>query len=114
MFLGAIGRFLITIIVSAIVIWIAQKVVLPASKEKSFLSVTALALIWAIVDSILSAIFSFIHFGILGTLITLLAWIWILKVWFDIGWIKAILVSFIAWVISIILGLLWGLVRLIA
>ena len=111
--LEIIGKFLITVIVSAIVLWIAQKVVLPTSKEKSFLSVTALALIWAIIDGILDGIFSFIHLGILGSLISLLIWIWVLKVWFDIGWIKAILISFTAWIISLVLGLLWGLAKLI-
>ncbi len=111
--LEIVGKFIITVIVSAIVLWIAQKIVLPTSEEKSFLSVTALALIWAIIDGVLGGIFSFIHFGILGSLITLLIWIWVLKVWFDIGWIKAILISFIAWIISFIFGLLWGLIKLI-
>jgi len=111
--LGSLWRFLITIVVSAIVIWVAQKVVLPSRKEKQFVSAVALAFLWAIIDAVLDLIFSFLHLGVIGWLVTLVVWVWVLKSWFDIGWGAAALISFVAWIISLILGILWGIVSVL-
>ncbi|RLG43834.1 MAG: hypothetical protein DRN78_01170 [Thermoproteota archaeon] len=110
--LTEILRFLVSLIVSAIVLWAAQKIVLSDMEEKPFSSVVALAFVWAIVDAVLGFIFSVIRIPILGYLITLIAWIWILKSWFDVGWGKAILIAVIAWIISVILVAILGLLGL--
>ena len=49
-------RFIIGLIINAVVLWISQIVVLPKEKERSFLSVLMLALIGAILTSLLSLI----------------------------------------------------------
>lgn len=106
-------RFLVTLVVSAIVLWIAQKIVLPGRKEQSFVSVLALAFVWSIIDIILGYIFAFLPLGILEWIIELIIWIWILKAWFDVGWLTASVISIVAWIISMILGFFLGILSLI-
>ncbi len=96
--LGIVG--LLGFIVNAIVLWLAQKFVLPTEKEKGILSVAALALIGAILATVLSLI------PLIGPLIALIAWIWLIKSWFDIGWGQAILIAIVAFILGIIASVL--------
>ncbi len=111
--LGSLWRFLITVVVSAVVLWIAQKIVLPDKEEQPFLSALLLALVWAVIDAVLNGVFSFLHLGLLGWIVTLVLWIWILKSWFDVDWWTAALISFVAWIISLLVGALWGIIRIL-
>ncbi len=95
-------RFVIGLIINAIVLWISQIVVLPKDKERSFLSVLMLALIGAVLTSLLSLI------PPIGWLIGLLAWIWLIKSWFSIGWFQSIAIAVLAFIIGIIVSMLLG------
>jgi len=96
--LGVAG--LLDFIVNAIVLWLAQKFVLPTEKEKGILSVAALALIGAVLTTLLSLI------PLIGPLIALIVWIWLIKSWFDIGWGQAILIAIVAFILGIIASLI--------
>jgi len=112
--LQAVLSFIVTLLLSSIIIWLSQKLLLPRDKEKGFLSVLALAFIWSIIESILYLIFSFTPLGPLEKLITLLLWIWVLKSWFGVGWLRAAIISLIAWFITILVKLFLGLLALSA
>ncbi|HIE23166.1 MAG TPA: hypothetical protein EYP68_02940 [Candidatus Korarchaeota archaeon] len=101
-------RFIVGLIVNAVVLWVSQIVVLPKEKEKGFLSVLMLALIGAIVTSFLALI------PLIGWLIGLIVWIWLIKSWFDVGWFQAIAIAVLAFIIGIIIGVVLGLGLLIA
>ena len=102
--LGSLAlRFIIGLIINAVVLWISQIVVLPKEKEKGFLSVLVLALIGAILTSFLLLI------PIIGWLIGLIVWIWLIKSWFDTGWLQAIAIAILAFIIGVIVGALLGL-----
>ncbi|MDW8035343.1 MAG: hypothetical protein RMI85_02680 [Candidatus Korarchaeum sp.] len=107
--MSIVWSFVVTLIVSSVVIWLAQKIVLPREKEKGFLSVIALAFIWSIVEAILYHIFSLTPLGILEKLVTLLIWIWILKAWFRVSWFQASMISLIGWLIMLLAKFLLGL-----
>ena len=51
---------------------------------------------------------------IFGYILALIAWVWVFKASFQTGWLRAILIAILAWVIfvvlSIIIGTLFGLV----
>ncbi len=96
-------RFIIGLIVNAIVLWISQIIVLPKEKEKGFLSVLMLALIGAIVTSFLALI------PFIGWLIGLIVWIWLIKSWFDIGWLQAIAIAVLAFIIGVVISAILGL-----
>lgn len=112
--MSLVWSFIVTLIVSGVVIWIAQKIVLPREKEKGFLSVIALAFIWSIIELVLRFIFSFTPLGIIEKLITLLLWIWVLKAWFGIGWLQAAMISLVGWLIMLLAKFLLGLFTLSA
>jgi len=101
-------RFVIGLIINAFVLWISQIIVLPKEKERSFLSVLLLALIGAILTSLLSLI------PLIGWLIGLIAWIWLIKSWFAIGWLRSIAIAVLAFIIGVIIGMLLGLGLLLA
>ena len=46
---------------------------------------------------------------IFGWLLALLAWIWVYKASFETGWIRAVLIAVLAWIIFIILSFIFGL-----
>ncbi len=96
-------RFIIGLIINAVVLWASQIVVLPKEKERRFLSVLMLALIGAILTSLLSLI------PIIGWLIGLIVWIWLIRSWFDIGWFQAISIAILAFIIEIVIAMLLGL-----
>lgn len=102
--------FAVTLVVSTLVLWLAQKIVLPREKEKGFLSVLALAFIWSIAEAVLYYVFLITPLGVLEKLITLLIWIWVLKAWFRIGWLQAAMISLVGWLIMLIVKFLMGLI----
>lgn len=106
--MSSVFRFLVMLVISAIVLWVAQKIVLPERKEQSFMSVLALALVWSIIDFILGYIFVLLPLGILEWIAVVILWIWVLKLWFKVGWLTASVISIVAWIISAILGLFLG------
>ena len=81
---------------------------LPKEKERSFLSVLMLALIGAILTSLLSLI------RLIGWLIGLIAWIWLIKSWFNIVWFQSIAIAVLAFIIGVIISTLLGLGLLLA
>ncbi|MEM0268134.1 MAG: hypothetical protein QXH90_04150 [Candidatus Korarchaeum sp.] len=107
--MSAVWGFIVTLIVSSVIIWVAQKLVLPRERERGFLSVLSLAFVWSIIESVLYFIFSFTPLGILEKLITLLIWIWVLKAWFKVGWFQAAMISLVAWLIMLLARFLLGL-----
>lgn len=106
--MAVILRFVITLIMSAAVIWLAQKIVLTKEKEKGFLSVLALALVWALIENLLYYFFWLTSLGFLERLVTLVIWIWVLKSWFKVGWFQASIISLIAWVLNLTVAFFLG------
>ena len=99
-------RFLVSLIISTFVLWAAQKIVLPESKERSFVSVLVLAFLWSIIGEFVTELLKGIP--LIGGILALVVWIWVLKSYFDIGWMSAIAISFVAWVLIIIVGIVLG------
>ncbi len=96
---------LATFVANVIALWLSQRFVLPTEKEKGLLSVALLSLIGAVLNLVL------IRFiPLIGFLVAIVVWIWLIKVWFDIGWGHAILIAIVAFVLGIILSAIVGLI----
>ncbi len=93
-----------TFVANVIALWLSQRFVLPSEKEKGLLSVVLLSIIGAVLSYILIRFIPFI-----GLLVAIVVWIWLIKVWFDIGWGHAIVIAIVAFVLGIILSALVGL-----
>ena len=108
-----IGLIILWIIVS-IPVWLAGKAVTggKATFGDALLATLAGPIIYFVVV-FLVGFFLGASALIIGYILALIAWIWVFKASFSTGWLRAILIAFLAWVIfivlSIIIGALFGL-----
>ena len=98
-FTGAVLGFLISLIVSAIVIYVATKLL---GEEEGF----GTALMASLAGAVLFAIVSyFIGVGWVAALIGGIAWLIALGSLYNIGWVKAFIVAVVIWVFATIVSL---------
>ncbi|MEM2087613.1 MAG: hypothetical protein QXF52_02925 [Thermoproteota archaeon] len=100
-------EFLVAWGISSIIIYLAV-IIYPRKREKNDLvNSVVTALLGAIVFEI------FAYLGIpLGGLLSLIIWLFILKKMFKVGWISAVVIAVIIWVLNIIISML-GIPRLL-
>ena len=107
-----IGLIILWIVVS-IPVWLAGKAVTAgkATFGDALLATLAGPIVYIIVSFLvgffLSAIIGSAAF-IFGYILALIAWIWVFKASFQTGWLQAILIALLAWVIYIILSIVVG------
>ncbi|HMK94573.1 MAG TPA: hypothetical protein VK536_04140 [Candidatus Limnocylindrales bacterium] len=107
-----IGLIILWIIVS-IPVWLAAKAVTggKATFGEAMLATLAGPIVYFIVSFIvgylLSALIGSAAF-VFGYLLALLAWIWVFKASFRTGWLRAIAIAFLAWVVFIVLSIILG------
>ncbi|MCJ7760178.1 hypothetical protein MUP59_03435 [Candidatus Bathyarchaeota archaeon] len=90
-----LASLLIEIIVSAIIVspilWLVGRVLVGGQKAK-FTDAIWIVALGVIIYSILGM---FIH-GIVGIIVTLIAWLWLIRHFFDTGWLHAIIIAVVA------------------
>ncbi len=107
-----IGLIILWIVVS-IPVWLAGKAITggKATFGDALLATLAGPIIYFIVtfivDFFLSAVIGTSAF-VFGYILALIAWMWVYKASFQTGWIRAILIAILAWVIFIVLSLIVG------
>ena len=107
-----IGLIILWIVVS-IPVWLAGKVATggKATFGDALLATLAGPIVYFIVlllvGYFLSAAIGSTAF-VIGYLLALIAWIWVFKTSFQTGWLRAILIALLAWVIYILLSILIG------
>lgn len=88
-------NLLIQIIISAIILspilWLVGRALVGKQKAK-FTDAIWIVTLGIIVNTILGA---YIH-GLLGFIVTLLIWLWLIKHFFDTGWLMALAIAIIA------------------
>lgn len=111
--LFAIASFLILWIVVSIPVWLAGKALTGghATFGKALLATLVgpivFFLVTFIVDFFLGAIIGSSAF-VFGYILALIAWIWVYKASFETGWIRAIMIAILAWIIFIVLSVIIG------
>jgi len=104
---------LILWIIVSIPVWLAGKALTggEASFGDALLATLAGPIVYAIVtfvvDFFLSAIIGSVAF-VFGYILALIAWVWVYKASFGTGWLKAVLIAFLAWVIFVVLSIVVG------
>ncbi|RLG53989.1 MAG: hypothetical protein DRN99_05840 [Thermoproteota archaeon] len=94
----------LAIALETMALWASQKIILPAEKERSLPSVLALVLVGLLASAGISLLIP-----VLGWLISALAWLWLVKVWFRVGWLRALVIALLAVIILAAIALLVGL-----
>ncbi len=97
--LGAVGvlAFLVALFIAAIFLWLAGKVIgiEKASIGRSMVAILGGGILGGIVAVLVAAVFP-----PLAPILAFLANLWVIKVVFDTGWLKA----FLAWVLSSVIA----------
>jgi hypothetical protein len=102
-------------IVVSIPVWIAGKLLTGGKSSFGSALLATLAgpivyfLVTYLVDFFLSAFIGTTAF-IFGYILALIAWIWVYKASFHTGWLRAIMIAILAWVIFIVLSFVLGLI----
>ncbi len=109
----AIVSLIILWIVISIPVWLAGKAITggKATFGDALLATLAGPIIYAVVtflvDFFLGAVIGSTAF-VFGYILALIAWIWVYKAAFQTGWLKAVLIAILAWVMFIILEIIVG------
>jgi hypothetical protein len=112
--LAIVGLLILWIIIS-IPVWLAGKAVTggKATFGDALLATLAGPIIYAVVtylvDLFLSVFIGSMAF-VFGLILALIAWIWVYKACFQTGWIKAILIAILAWVMFVVLYFIVGVI----
>jgi hypothetical protein len=96
---------LISVVINSLVVWFAGKSMVGESKAK-FSDAVWIVILGSLIGGALNALLS----GILGTIVVLLLWLYLIKHFFDCGWLKALVVAIIAVIIMAIVGFVIGLI----
>lgn len=98
-------RIIVNVIIVAPVLWIAGRLI--AGKGKARFTDA----IWIVVlGVVLGVIVSFFLSGLVASLVMFIVWLFLIKHFFDCGWIKAFAIAILAVIIFIIIGVILALI----
>lgn len=102
-----LGAIAINILVSTIIIspalWLSGRLVVGGRKAR-FVDAVLIVAIGTIAGAVLGALFS----GILGIIIQLVAWLALVKHYFECGWLTAFGISILALIVFIVVSVILG------
>ncbi len=96
-------EIIIEVILISPVLWISGRMLVGGKKAK-FTDAIWIVSLGAVARAIIGAY----TIGILGSLIELIVWLFLVKHFFDCGWIKALVISIVAVVISVVIIIVLG------
>lgn len=95
----AIISGIITLLINSLFIWVAARMVLDRS---SFLA----AILTALVSTFLAILVASLVPGIVGLVLGIVVWGLITALFFRTGWVKALLIGLVAWILYFLVNLL--------
>lgn len=97
--LSAVLMFVIALIVSAVIIYIVTKLFGETEDIKT-------AFIAALVGTVLyTIVYYFLGQGLIAAFIAGIGWLLALKQLYEIGWLKALIIAVVIWIITSIVGM---------
>ena len=102
--------FIINLIISTIilapVLWLAGRALVGKKKAK-FTDAIMIVVIGIVVGAIFGAFVP--NGGIIGSIVQLIIWLYLVKHFFECGWLKALVISIVAIIIFVIIATVLGL-----
>lgn len=99
--LNVVISIVINVIVQSLFVWLAGRALVGAEKAK-FTDAIWIVVIGAVIGGILGAF----EWGLIGTIISFILYLALIKHFFDCGWGRAFLIAIVAAIIQIIIGIL--------
>lgn len=96
---------IVNVIVNSLFVWLAGRALVGAEKAK-FTDAIWIVIIGSVIGGILGAF----NWGLIGTVISFILWLALIKHFFDCGWVKAFIIAIVAAIIQIILFFILALV----
>jgi len=97
-FIAIIIEVIVGVIIVAPLLWLSGRVLVGGRKAK-FTDAIWIVVLGVVVGAVVGA---FVN-GLLGALITLILWLYLIKHFFDCGWLKALVVAIIAVIIFVLI-----------
>ena len=98
---GFMIGLIISIVIVAPVLWLAGRALVGKEKAK-FTDAIMIVVVGAIVGAVLGAIIP--NGGIIGSIVQLIVWLYLVRHFFDCGWLKALAISIVAVIIFAIIA----------
>ena len=98
-FTGFLIQLIVSIIVIAPILWLVGRSMVGKDKAKGTDAVWIVAL-----GVIVGAIIGYFLHGVVGTIVSLIIWLGLIKHFFDCGWLKAIVIAVIAAIVFVIIA----------
>jgi len=94
-------QIIVEVIIVAPVLWIAGRLLVGKEKAK-FTDAIWIVILGVILGAVIG---TFLH-GLIGTLVSFIVWLALIKHFFDCGWLKAFLIAVLAVIIFIIIAVI--------
>ena len=91
-------QIIVGIIILAPVLWLSGRALVGKQKAK-FTDAIWIVVLGVVVGAVVGALVN----GLLGALITFILWLYLIKHFFDCGWLKALVVAIVAVIIFIVI-----------
>ncbi len=98
-------HIIVNIIVLSPVLWLSGRALVGKTKAK-FTD----AILIVLIGTVIGAIFGSFFIGYLAAIIQLLIWLFLVKYFFDCGWLKALAISILAIIIFVIIAAILALI----
>lgn len=101
--------FVVNIVVNSLFVWLAGKALVGGEKAK-FTDAIWIVFLGSIIGGVISAFFQGMAGSIVGSIISFIIWLGLIKHFFDCGWIKAFIIAVLAVIIQIVVSFIIGLI----
>ncbi len=98
---GFMIGLIVSIVIVAPVLWLAGRALVGKDKAK-FTDAIMIVVVGAIVGAVIGAFIP--NGGIIGSVIQLIVWLYLVRHFFDCGWLKALAISIVAVIIFAIIA----------
>lgn len=101
--IGTLVSFVITLLITGFMIYIAGRMVVGG--RATFGKAIAIAFVGSLLGFVLTLLLPFF-----GWAIALIVWIYLIKIYFNTGWLSALAVGIVAVVVSVVIAIIVGIV----
>ncbi|MCW4009578.1 MAG: hypothetical protein NWF05_03030 [Candidatus Bathyarchaeota archaeon] len=95
----------VNVVVNSLFVWLAGRALVGGEKAK-FTDAVWIVVLGSIINGVIGAFF----YGIVGSIITFILWLGLIKHFFDCGWGKAFIIAVVAIIIQFILSFIIALI----